>query len=210
MTLEEYTRHLLAGADDECLAAGLALGEDLAGLHRLYVEFIQPSQYKVGELWEAGRISVATEHMATAINTSVADACYSSLGCAGAGGPRAIVACSEGELHELGPRMLADLLECDGWDVDFLGGATKDDDLIAAIRASSPRFVGLSAALVQHLGGVKLRIESIREQIGPTAPPIAVGGNALRGAGELWRRVGADLYAADASTAVTRVRVFKG
>jgi MerR family transcriptional regulator, light-induced transcriptional regulator len=210
MTLEEYTRHLLAGEDEECLAAGLELGGDLAALHRLYVELIQPSQYTVGELWEAGRISVATEHMATAINTSVADVCYSALGCGGAGGPRAIVACSEGELHELGPRMLADLLECDGWDVGFLGGGTTDDDLIAAVLASAPRFIGLSAALVQHLGGVKRRIEWIREQSGPTAPPIAVGGNAFRGAGELWRQVGADLYAADASKAVERLRVFKG
>jgi methanogenic corrinoid protein MtbC1 len=65
MKLEEYMDHLLSGEDEECLAEGKERAGDLAGLHSLYVDVIQPSQYRVGELWEAGKISVATEHLAT-------------------------------------------------------------------------------------------------------------------------------------------------
>ena len=82
-------------------------------------------------------------------------------------------------MHELGPRMLADLLECDGWDVDFYGTSMPGRELIGAIRERRPRFVGLSAALVMHLGSVKRTIAAIHAALGDDAPPIIVGGNAF-------------------------------
>jgi methanogenic corrinoid protein MtbC1 len=207
--LEEYTEHLIAGDDEACLAVGREEAGDLDGLHRLYVEVIAPSQYRVGELWESGRISVATEHLATATNSYVAGACYAPLARTTSGGPRALIACTPEEMHELGPRLLADLLECDGWDVDFYGTSMPVRDLIGAIHERKPRFVGLSAALVMHLGSVKRTITSIREALGLETPPIVVGGNAFRGDGDLWRQVGADMYAADASAAVAMLRGLK-
>jgi methanogenic corrinoid protein MtbC1 len=210
MNLEAYMEHLLAGDDEVCLAEGKGQATDLDGLHRLYVEVIGPSQYRVGEMWESGGISVASEHLATATNSYVASTCYAPLARATTGGPRALVACTPEEMHELGPRMLADLLECDGWDVDFYGTSMPVRDLIGAIRERQPRFVGLSAALVMHLGSVKRTISAIHEALGAETPPIAVGGNAFRGEGDLWRQVGADLYASDASAAVEMLRALKG
>ncbi|MEI6623231.1 MAG: cobalamin-dependent protein [Actinomycetes bacterium] len=207
--VDEYVEHLLAGDDDACLAQGRAQGGDLEGLHRLYVEVIEPSQYRVGELWEDGTISVASEHLATAINSFVASMCYAPLARVTMGGPRAMVACTPEEMHELGPRMLADLLECDGWDVDFYGTSMPVADLIGAIRDREPRFVGLSTALVRHLDGVRLTIAAIRSELGESTPPIVVGGNAFRADGESWREVGADFYARDASAAVEMLRGLK-
>lgn len=206
MNVDGYVDLLLAGDADGCLAEARAIAVDLDGLHRLYVDLIAPSQYRVGELWESGRISVAAEHLATATNSFVASTCYAPLARATTGGPRALIACSPEEMHELGPRMLADLLECDGWDVDFYGTSMPVRDLISAIRERKPRFVGLSAALVMHLGSVKRTITAIREALGGDTPPIVVGGNAFRGDGELWRSVNADLYAANASASVEMLR----
>jgi MerR family transcriptional regulator, light-induced transcriptional regulator len=204
--LDEYIEHLVAGRDEFCLAEGKRLAQHLRGLHRLYVDIIQPSQYRVGELWESGKISVATEHLATATNSYVATSCYAPLARASSGGPKAMVACTPEEMHELGPRLLADLLECDGWDIDFYGTSMPLRDLVEAIREREPRFVGLSAALVMHLGSVKRTVASIREQLGPDTPPIVVGGNAFAGSDDLWKKVGADLYAKNASEAVELLR----
>ena len=209
MTLEEYLDHLLAGEDEACLAEARGRAVDLDGLHRLYVDVIQPSQYRVGELWEGGKISVATEHLATATNSYVASMSYAPLARTTTGGPRALIACTPDEMHELGPRMLADLLEGDGWDVDFYGTSMPVRDLIGAIRERKPLFVGLSAALVMHLGSVKRTITAMGEALGAEKPPVVVGGNAFRGDGELWRQVGADFYAADASAAVDVLRDLK-
>ena len=209
MDFEDYVNHLIAGDDEVCLAEGRLRAADTDGLHRFYVDVIQPSQYRVGELWESGRISVASEHLATATNSYVATACYAPLARTTSGGPKALIACTPEEMHDLGPRMLADLLECDGWDVDFFGTSMPVSDLIGAIRERKPRFVGLSAALKMHLGSVKRTVTAIREALGPETPPIVVGGNAFRGDSDLWKQVGADLYAADASVAVEMLRGLK-
>ena len=209
MTLEEYIDHLIAGDEEACLAVARDLAGDVSGLHRLYVEMIQPSQYRVGEMWESGKISVATEHIATAINGYVATDCYSLLAQGESGGPKAMVASIPEEMHELGPRLFSDLLECDGWDVDLYGASMSLHDLIEAVREHRPRFLGLSVALVMHLGSVKRTITSIREALGSEAPPIVVGGNAFRGGDDLWKKVGADLYAADASEAVAMLRYLR-
>jgi methanogenic corrinoid protein MtbC1 len=204
-----YLERVLDGDTAACLGFAQTSGQGVAGLHRLYVELIQPVQYQVGDLWEGGKISVALEHLATATNTFVALSSYVSVAPATAGGPRGLVACTPDEMHELGARLTADLLECDGWDVDFLGASMPLRDLIGAIRRRQPRFVGLSAALVHNLGSVQTTIRAIRDALGPDAPPIIVGGNAFRGDVGLWKAVGADRYAADASTAVELLREFK-
>lgn len=203
MRLEEYVQHLIAGEDRECLRAAKALALDLPGLHDLYVDLIQASQYRVGELWEQGKISVAIEHLATAINTHVAAACYEPLARVSAGGPPAMVTCTPDELHELGPRLLADLLECDGWNVAFFGSSMPLRDLVDAVQRRRPRFVGISVALVNHLGSVHKTIAAIRDALRAECPPIVVGGSAFREDPGLWKQLGADLYAADASSAVT-------
>jgi MerR family transcriptional regulator, light-induced transcriptional regulator len=207
--LDAYVDHLLAGDEEACLAAGQALAVDLEGLRRLYLDVIQPSQYRVGELWESGRVSVAREHVATAINTYVATVCYAPLARADGGGPRVIIACTPEEVHELGPRLVADLLECDGWDVDFFGPSMPLRDLVDAVRERPPRLLGLSAALVLHLGNVKRTIAALRDELETATPPIMVGGGAFREVPRSWALVGADMYAPDAASAVEATRALK-
>lgn len=205
----EYLQAALAGDEDACLGIARHCARDLEGLHELYVGLIQPTQYEVGSLWEQGRISVATEHLATATNTFVALTAYAPFARATVGGPCAVIACTQGEYHELGARLTADLLECDGWDVAFLGATMPVRDLLEAIEQRRPKVVGLSAALTQHLGSVKMLVAEIRREFGDSCPPIVVGGNAFRDAAEIWRLVQADGYAPDASRAVELLRAFR-
>jgi len=206
----EYLQAALAGDEDACLGMARECATDLEGLHELYVGLIQPTQYEVGAMWERGRISVATEHLATATNTFVALTAYAPFARVTAGGPRAVVACTQGEYHELGARLTADLLECDGWDVTFLGTTMPVRDLLEAIGERKPQVVGLSAALTQHLGSVKTLVASIRGEFGGSCPPIVVGGNAFRDSAEVWQLVDADAYAPDASRAVELLTQFRG
>jgi methanogenic corrinoid protein MtbC1 len=207
--LDAYLRHLLEGEDEACLQTARGVAEDLPGLHKLYVGLIAPSQYRVGDLWESGQISVATEHMATATNAYVAVSTYAPLARSVAGAPKALIACTPDELHDLGAHLVANLLECDGWDVDFLGASMPLRDLLDAAGARKPRVIGLSAALSSHLGSVRETVRALRESLGSDCPPIVVGGNAFRGDPSLWRAVGADRCASDGSDAVAVLREFR-
>src|SRR3712207_7536505 len=47
----------------------------------------------------------------------------------------AVVTGTPGELHALGPRVVSDLLQADGWEVLLLGAATPAPDLVALVDA---------------------------------------------------------------------------
>lgn len=66
-TYEQYLAALLGGNRTECARIVQALVSAGTGLKGLYIDLFQRAQYRVGELWEQQRISVAVEHLATAI-----------------------------------------------------------------------------------------------------------------------------------------------
>jgi MerR family transcriptional regulator, light-induced transcriptional regulator len=143
------------------------------------------------------------------VHMLVTSTVYTPLARLTTGGPKAVVACAPGELHELGARMFADLLECDGWDVDYLGASMPQRELVQAVKERRPRVVGLSAALLASAGSVQRTIQALRAAMGEETPPVIVGGNAFRGDDGLWSKVGADYGATNASQAIELLRALR-
>ena len=90
-------------------------------LAALYREVFAPALDRVGQLWAAGRLTVAQEHLATQITLDQMARVRQAARPARKTGLAAVVAAVEGEQHWMGARMVADLLEEAGWSVDFLG-----------------------------------------------------------------------------------------
>jgi methanogenic corrinoid protein MtbC1 len=185
---------------DAALAAGMEL-------RALYLELFQPALREIGRLWQQNRLTVADEHLATAITQSAMARVYDRL-FAGAGdqGPLLVAACADSERHEVGLRMVCDLLEMEGWDTVFLGPAVPLDDLVRMVRQRRPQVVALSAAIAPNVPRVAQAIRAIREALPGGAPLIAVGGRAFAEDPELATRMGADLTAGDAAEAAQRLK----
>lgn len=160
---------------DEGLAAGIAVPV-------LELDVIRAAQREVGRLWEENRISVAQEHVATAISQLVLAHLYRDLPRAAARGRSVAVACVEGELHDLGARMVADFLEMDGYDVDFLGANVPSESLVAHVRERRPDLVALSATMAHHLPALQTVLGRLCDTMGGDYP-VAVGGGALAAGG---------------------------
>ena len=90
-------------------------------LRTLYEQLVRRSLYQVGELWEQGKISVATEHLATAISESLLNLTYPRLFAQPRNGKSAVVTCVSNEYHQIGGKMVADIFELNGWRGHFLG-----------------------------------------------------------------------------------------
>jgi methanogenic corrinoid protein MtbC1 len=203
MTLEEARERYLAavlegsrrtafGVVDEAFHAGI-------GLRELYLEVFQPTMREVGRLWQENRITVADEHLATAITQAAMARLYDELFRGGAAaGPLLIAACADTERHEMGLRMICDVLEMEGWDTVFLGATVPIEDLVAMVRERRPHVVALSASIAPHLPRVRETIRAVREAMPGAAPLIAVGGRAFADDPGLAERLGADLTAMDA------------
>lgn len=153
---------------------GLLRGVSVAELH---LKVIQPAQYEIGRLWQENRISVAREHLATAIAQLGLAHLYRHLPRDEANGRKVVVACVEGELHEVGARMSSDFLEMAGFDVRFLGASLPTEHLVSLVREEKPDLVVLSVAVTYHLPALKAAVQRLRQEWPQL--PIAVGGNAL-------------------------------
>lgn len=163
---------------------------------------LQPALYQIGQKWALGEITVGQEHMATAIVQRIMAIHYPMILEHPRARGTAIVAATPGELHEVGPRMLADLLEINGWNVHYIGANTPQDSVLSAVESLHPDCVCLSTALYRHLPRVRNVLTALRERIIDRPCRLMVGGQAYHADPTLWQRLGADGYAETASAAV--------
>lgn len=179
-----YTAFLLAGDRNGCRTVVEELLVAGCPVKTLYQDIFQRALYHVGDLWEQNHISVAREHVATAITESLLSLVYPVISGAAATSPRkgrAVVACTALELHQLGARMVADLLEMNGWDCHFLGSGTPPDSLVYFIHEMQPDLLCLSLSVQMNLGLLVHTIRAVRMHF--STLPIIVGGQAFRWGG---------------------------
>lgn len=144
----------------------------------LLTRVILPAQREIGRLWQDNRITIADEHLATAISQLVIAQLYGRAERAPARGQRILVACVEGEYHDLGARVAADLLDLEGYDVQFAGANVPVDALRALVQRHQPDLVVLSVTMSFNAGALRRSVEAIREIPGRRIP-IAAGGHAF-------------------------------
>ncbi len=162
---------------------------------RIYTEIFEVALHEVGRLWENAVINVATEHMATALTQALMVNLYSQLPRAEQMRGNAVIAGVEGELHQVGGHMVADLLDVHGWDVRFLGSNCPEESLILAAQQHRAELVGLSVTMLSNVASARRVLRALRERL--AGARLIVGGSAFRTAPMLWKEVGADGFAED-------------
>ena len=181
LVYEEYLAALLAGDRARCVAIVQELLAAGVGLKELYVDLFQRALYEVGELWERQRISVAVEHLATAITERLLALVQPQV-FSGASRERSIViACVGNEYHQVGGRMVADLCELQGWRGYFLGADTPLPDLLRSIGERRPTLLGLSLSIYGNLPALLDALDAVTAAHPDL--PILVGGQAFRWGG---------------------------
>ncbi|WP_129627073.1 cobalamin B12-binding domain-containing protein [Candidatus Oscillochloris fontis] len=160
---------------------------------------IRQAMYEVGQLWAQGEISVGQEHLATAITQRVMAYYYPQILDKPRDKGRVIVTASPGELHEVGARILADILELNGWDTYYTGANTPSDTIVDLLAQTKAQVICISTTLPTSLPAVTELIVDIRSAQLDPKPTILVGGQAYLAGPELWQHVGADWFASSAS-----------
>jgi methanogenic corrinoid protein MtbC1 len=204
---QRYLAALLAGDRRDALAVVDDAVRADVGIRALYLEVFQPAMREIGRLWQENRITVADEHLATAITQAAMGRLYDRLFTGGAGpGPLLVAACADQERHELGLRMICDVLEMEGWDTVFLGASVPVEDLVRMVLDRKPQVVALSASITPHVARVREAVNAIRTAVPRGGPMIVVGGRAFADDPALAGRLGADLTARDALEATERLK----
>ena len=202
LVARRYTELLLAG--NRRIAADLVLAQADAGVavKDLYLGVFQPSQVEIGLRWQRNEITVAHEHYCTAATQLIMSMLYPKVFHGDRNGHRLVAATVEGNLHEIGARMVADFFEFDGWDTYFTGADTPQRAVVASIVEREAHVVALSATLAQHVAGLAELVTAIRAEPAAANVIVLVGGRPFQRDPELWRRIRADGTAQDAQGAV--------
>lgn len=137
-------REALDAFDDAAAHAVLDRALSQLTLDAVLGEIVLPYLADLGGRWERGEASVAQEHFASSLLRG------RLLGLARGwdrgGGPRAILACAPGELHDLPLAVFALALRDRGWRITYLGADTPVETIEDAARALEPALVVVSAS----------------------------------------------------------------
>jgi len=198
----EFLKLLLSG--ERHVASRLILDAVDSGVpvKDIYLHVFQRSQRELGRLWQLNQISVAQEHYCTAATQLIMAQLYPSIFSTEKNGRKIIATSIGGELHEIGVRIIADFFEMEGWDTYYLGANSPTAAIVQAIADRRADILAVSATMTFHIRAVENLIAAVRASADSNSVKVLVGGYPFNVEPELWKRVGADGYAADASEAI--------
>lgn len=172
----------------------------------VYETVISPALAEVGRLWHLNEATVADEHYVTTATQNAMAVLRMKLPRAMPNGKRALAASIGGDLHDVGIRMVADLLESEGWQVDCLGANMPTGDLVehGIDEMGRPQFdlFALSASTGLMVRATAGASDALRAAAPDHRLKIMVGGGPFQIVPDLWQIVGADGCACSASDAV--------
>ncbi|MFZ2490955.1 MAG: cobalamin-dependent protein, partial [Thermoanaerobaculia bacterium] len=200
----DYLREVLAGRR---LRAEAILEQAIAGgatLQDLYLEIFEPVQHEIGRLWQVNEITIAQEHFCTAAVQRSISGLYAKLFVGSAGRRRVVAACAGRELHEIGLRMVTDLLELNGWDTVYLGANIPIESVVRTVAEAPTALVAISVTITPHLASARELIDALRASPRTRDVPVIAGGYPFRLSNAIAARLGADAWAVNASDAVIR------
>lgn len=191
-------------------ARGTVRGElrQSGDLAAVFAEVISPALNEIGRLWETGAISVAQEHVASAMVARLLAELSQDL--PGAGQRMAVVSAAPDDPHEFGAWIVADLLRSGGWEVRFLGSSIPGDEILGYVEGTGPDLLAMSCTLPVYLPGLQELIGRLRADAGTAHVPVLVGGQAFRPGEAVWRVTGADGFARDAAGILSAANALVG
>ena len=191
-----YLELCLAGRGDEAMAVVADAVSEGIESPEIMVSILQPAQVELGMLWEAGTISVADEHLVTAITQRCLGMLFSVVPRQRVPDAPRLVALTVGcETHELGIRMVAELFQHLGWDTSYLGADIPHRDVVTFVAARRPDVLAVSATMVGHVHAISDLISEVRSDARCAGVSVLVGGRPFDLNPRLADFVGADGWA---------------
>ncbi len=176
---EDFLNEILAGKRKPALEIIMNAYHGGYPIPGIYMDVFQEALYEIGRLWETNQITVADEHMGTAITQYVMSNLYQYLEVADSRRGKLVMTGVQGELHQVGANMVADVMEADGWDVMFLGTNVPAEGVIESIRQHKADLFGISSTMYFNIPKVIELVEATRKEFGDSIR-IMLGGGAFR------------------------------
>lgn len=166
----------LLAYDESSAAEAWTSALDVFDVQSAFERVVVPVMRQIGDAWHNGEATVAQEHFATNFLRSRLDMLSRQV-LPMRDAPVVLLACLEGEHHELGLLMLAVMLRFHGFRTIYLGQDVPDDSLIRCAEDAQPAVLAVNT--VTPAGVVHL--ERVAAALKASAPLTAIvyGGGAF-------------------------------
>jgi methanogenic corrinoid protein MtbC1 len=178
LTMKEEMLELLMRNDTKSLVDIFERYSGFFGLVRFYERLLAPVMYKVGELWETGRLNVATEHICSnAAHTlvKIINERVSRNPAANKRTPKILICTPQGEYHSLGCMVIESFLRSKGYSVSNIAPSVPSDSVIAFASKYNPDLIMISITLSDNIGATNKLINKILDS-SLSVSHILVGG----------------------------------
>ena len=202
-----YLQRLLAGDTKAAIATiadALLLGVPIPNVCS---EVLQIAQQEVGRLWQLDEISVATEHYCSGVTQQViGQICTRRRASDKPTTKRMLAMCAPGELHDIGLRIVTELLQLEQWQTVYLGANVPPGAAVQMCVDRRPDVLLISASLAPRIAGVAEVVRMVRERDELNALQIVVGGRVFARHPEVVQFTGANGCAETATALVELLR----
>jgi len=171
---------LLRGDEKEAGALLVEAYLNGATLTTLFDQTITEAMHQIGDLWFAGRITVADEHLATRVVFSALQTLSGVMMPVQPTGFKAICCGIEGDLHELPVQLARIILESEGWEAQSLGPNTPLFALSEMVGRQRPQLVCISARSILDLDRATAEYNQLRKITGKFGVSVVTGGEGFR------------------------------
>jgi MerR family transcriptional regulator, light-induced transcriptional regulator len=155
-------------------------------------DVVLPYLRELGERWANGELTIIQEHFASNVIRGRLAGLARDWG--NGDGPRAVLACPAGELHDLPLLIFGIILNRRGWRVDYFGANTPVVELIDGARRSPPDLIVVAATVPERLTAISADLAQLA-----AVAPLAVAGSGA--SPDLADTIGAHLLTGDPVTA---------
>mgnify|MGYP003295773270 CR=1 FL=1 len=151
----------------------------LFGLANFYDKLLKPVMYKIGELWEQGKLDVATEHACTNTASSLVKVINEQISHSKATRSqyKILICTPDGELHSLVCNIIESLLISKGFKVYNISPSVPSESIIGYLNDIQPDIILISITIADNIKPAERLIKEIRLKYHKV--PIIIGGSGL-------------------------------
>ena len=173
-TRQNMRKFLLAGDLKSTISIYNDFSKQLS-VTKFYDDVLRPAMYQIGELWDADKLDVGDEHIAS--NTAMH--LIEKIGTkpkAKSKGKTILICTPDGEYHAIPCFMMETYFSLNGYGVINLAPSAPSNSIINHITEKKPDLILISVTLKDHLKSCNRLIKNLQK----FKIPIVIGGQALQ------------------------------
>ena len=172
---QQLFKKLTDGNIEECIKIYKSYVE-IFNIADFFDKILRPVMAKIGKDWETGKLTIATEHVASNIAQTLVKIIMEQS--SGPGNKKKVMLCVPvGEEHHIGCDVLETYLTIKGFKIFNMGTSIPTESIIEFINMKKPDIILISITIQDNVLAGQRLAKKIREQ---SKIPILVGGYAMQ------------------------------